>query len=97
MRPPAACALRVLRGMWYNANTMNERIEINPNVCHGSPVIRGTRVLVSQILGALSGGDTIEDVLEDYPSITSEDISAVFDFAGSLARFEDTPYNFAMA
>ncbi len=48
---------------------------------------------MSQILGALSGGDSIEDVLEDYPSITSEDISAVFDFAGSLARFEDTPYN----
>ena len=57
---------------------MNERIEINPNVCHGSPVIRGTRVLVSQILGALSGGDSVEAVLEDYPSITSEDISAVF-------------------
>ena len=52
---------------------------------------------MSQILGALSGGDSVETVLEDYPSITSEDISAVFDFAGSLARFEDTPYNFAMA
>ena len=89
--------LRALRGMCYNVIAMNERIEINPNVCHGSPVIRGMRVLVSQILGALSGGDSIETVLEDYPSITSEDISAVFDFAGSLARFEDTPYNFAMA
>ena len=83
--------------MWYNVLVMNERIEINPNICHGSPVIRGTRVLVSQILGALSGGDSIETVQEDYPSITSEDISAVFDFAGSLARFEDTPYNIAMA
>ena len=51
---------------------MNERIEINPNVCHGSPVIRGTRVLVSQILGALSGGDSVETVLEDYPSITAD-------------------------
>jgi len=56
---------------------MNERIEINPLVCHGSPVVRGTRILVSQILGALSGGDSINDVLEDYPSITSEDISAI--------------------
>ena len=42
-------------------------------------------------------GDSVEAVLEDYPSITSEDISAVFDFAGSLARVEDTPYNFALA
>jgi len=86
-------------GMWqspsqlcYNVGVMNERIEINPNVCHGSPVIRGTRVLVSQILGALSGGDSVNDVLADYPSITSEDVSAVFAFAGSLARFEDIPY-----
>ncbi len=69
-------------GIWYNIGEMNSRIEINPNICHGSPVIRGTRVTVSQILGALSGGDTIEMVLEDYPSISSEDIAAVFDFAG---------------
>jgi len=71
---------------------LNDRIEINPAVCHGKPVVRGTRILVSQILGALSGGDTIEDILADYPSITSEDISAVFSFAGSLAQFEDIPY-----
>ena len=71
---------------------LNDRIEINPAVCHGKPVVRGTRVLVSQILGALSGGDTIEDVLADYPSISSEDLSAVFAFAGRLAQFEDIPY-----
>ena len=71
---------------------MNDRIEINPRVCHGRPVVRGTRVMVSQILGALSGGDSIEDVLMDYPSLTSEDLSAVFAFAGSLASFEDVPY-----
>ena len=59
---------------------LNDRIEINPAVCHGKPVVRGTRVLVSQILGALSGGDSIEDVLADNPSISSEDLSAVFDF-----------------
>ncbi|MBR4354620.1 MAG: DUF433 domain-containing protein [Kiritimatiellae bacterium] len=71
---------------------MNERIEINPSVCHGKPVIRGTRVLVSQLLGALAGGDSVNDIMMDYPSITSEDISAVFAFAGSLASFEDMPY-----
>ena len=71
---------------------MNSRIEINPAICHGSPVIRGTRIMVSQVLGALSGGDTIEDVLADYPSLSAEDVLAVFDFAGSLARFEETPY-----
>jgi len=71
---------------------LNERIEINPDICHGKPVVRGTRVMVSQILGALAGGDSIDDVLEDYPSVTSEDLSAVFAFAGSLAQFEDMPY-----
>ena len=55
-----------------------DRIEINPAVCHGKPVVRGTRVMVSQVLGALSGGDSIEDVLVDYPSLSSEDLSAVF-------------------
>ncbi len=71
---------------------LNDRIEINPAICHGKPVVRGTRVMVSQILSALSGGDSIADVLADYPSITSKDLSAVFAFAGSLAQFEDMPY-----
>ncbi|MBN1900950.1 DUF433 domain-containing protein [Candidatus Sumerlaeota bacterium] len=71
---------------------MNERIEINPQICHGKPVFRGTRVLVSNILGALGSGDTIEQVLEDYPNITREDIQAAFAFAGELARFEESPY-----
>ena len=69
-----------------------ERIEVNPAVCHGRPVIRGTRVMVSQVLGALSAGDTVDDVLADYPSVTADDIRAVFAFAGSLAAFEDVPY-----
>ena len=55
---------------------MNDHIEINPLICHGNPVIRGTRVLVSQILGALAGGDSIDMVLEDYPSLSSEDVYA---------------------
>ena len=71
---------------------LNGRIEVNPEVCHGKPVVRGTRILVSQILGALAGGDSIEDVLMDYPSLSSEDLSAVFAFAGALSQFEDIPY-----
>ena len=52
---------------------MDSRLKIDPNVCHGKPVVRGTRVLVSSILGALGAGDSIEDILEDYPNITKED------------------------
>jgi uncharacterized protein (DUF433 family) len=71
---------------------MNERISINPNICHGKPVIRGTRVLVSNILGALAGGDTLEEVLEDYPNVTREDLLAALEFASQLSRFEEAPY-----
>ncbi len=71
---------------------MNNRIEINPLVCYGKPVIKGTRVMVSTILGSLAGGDTIEMILEDYPNIEREDISAAFAFASELSQFEDIPY-----
>jgi uncharacterized protein (DUF433 family) len=71
---------------------MHDRIAISPEVCHGKPVIRGTRVLVANILGALSGGDPIEDVLEDYPNITREDVLAALAFGGELSRFQETPY-----
>ena len=59
--------------------TLNDRIEVNPAICHGKPVVRGTRVLVSQILGALAGGDSIEDVLELRKSTSKgEDGGQVF-------------------
>ncbi len=64
---------------------MNARLSINPGVCHGKPVVRGTRVLVSTILGALSGGDSIAMVLEDYPSLCEEDIAAALEFACQIS------------
>jgi uncharacterized protein (DUF433 family) len=71
---------------------MHDRIDINPEICHGKPVIKGTRVLVANVLGALSGGDSIEVVLEDYPNIMREDILAALAFGGELSRFEESPY-----
>jgi uncharacterized protein (DUF433 family) len=59
---------------------MNDRILINPNVCHAKPVIKGTRVLVSIILGALFSGDSIEQVLEDYPNINRDDIFTALEY-----------------
>jgi uncharacterized protein (DUF433 family) len=76
---------------------MNDRISINPNVCHGKPVIKGTRVLVSIILGALAGGDTIDQILEDYPNITREDIFAALQFGSDLSNFETVDYETAAA
>ena len=71
---------------------MHERISINPRICHGKPVIRGTRVLVSTVLGALAGGDSVADVLEDYPNIAREDIDAALGFASELSNFQEAAY-----
>jgi uncharacterized protein (DUF433 family) len=71
---------------------MNERIQIEPRICHGKPVIRGTRVLVSTILGALSGGDSMEVVLEDYPGISKEDVAAALEFGGRLSDYQTSDY-----
>jgi uncharacterized protein (DUF433 family) len=71
---------------------MNSRLQIDPNICHGKPVIRGTRVLVSTILGALSGGDTMEQVLEDYPNIIREDVEAALEFASRLSDYQASAY-----
>jgi len=70
---------------------MTDRISITPNVCHGKPVIRGTRVLVSDILGALAANESIDDMLRGYPNITREDVVAALTFASELARFEELP------
>ncbi len=74
---------------------MDKRIQIKPNVCHGKPVIKGTRVLVSTILSALGAGDSIKKVLEDYPNITEKDVRAALKFGGELSDFEESSYDIA--
>ncbi len=68
------------------------KITIDPEICHGKPVITGTRILVGNILGALASGETIEDVLEDYPNLKKEDIYEALAFGGELCNFENLPY-----
>jgi uncharacterized protein (DUF433 family) len=70
---------------------MDNRIAIDPKVCHGQACIKGTRIPVHQILRMLASGDTIEDLLLEYPSVTREDILACFDYAASLAEEQVTP------
>ena len=71
---------------------MNSRISINPNVCHGKPVINGTRVLVTNILGSLAAGESVEKILSDYPNITKADISAALEIGSQLTNFETYSY-----
>lgn len=67
---------------------MNERITINPNICHGKPVIANTRVLVSNILADLADGQSFETIIKNYPNITEDDIKAALEFSSELAQFE---------
>jgi len=62
---------------------MYDRISIDPNVSHGQACIKGTRIPVHQIVLMLANGDTIDDLLKDYPSITREDILACLEYAGA--------------
>jgi uncharacterized protein (DUF433 family) len=66
---------------------MRDRIEINPNIMLGKPVIRGTRVPVELIVRKLAEGATEADLLDAYPRLTQEDIRAALAYAAdSLAH-----------
>jgi len=65
-----------------------DRITVDPNVCGGRPCIRGLRIRVKDILDLLAAGATREEVLEDYPYLESEDVTAALEFA---ARQSDHP------
>jgi uncharacterized protein (DUF433 family) len=51
-----------------------ERISIDPRICHGQACVKGTRIPVHQIVHMLANGDTVEDLLSEYPSLTREDV-----------------------
>lgn len=56
--------------------SLQERITVNPEICHGKPTIRSSRMLVATILELLSAGMTQEEILADYPGLEQEDILA---------------------
>jgi uncharacterized protein (DUF433 family) len=66
------------------------RIEINPKVMLGKPVIRGTRITVELILRKLSEGATEADLLDAHPRLTAEDIRAAMGYAADTLANEDT-------
>lgn len=71
--------------------TLHPRITIDPQVCHGKPTVKGTRILVSNILASMAAGESNKDILKSYPSLTENDIRAALDFASDLAQFKPLP------
>ena len=67
---------------------MNGRVIVDPKICHGKPVIRGTRVPVSVIVGSLAAGMTPADIEREY-DVTADDIRAALEFANSLVEREE--------
>jgi uncharacterized protein (DUF433 family) len=72
--------------------TMHERIEINPDVMGGKPVIRGTRVPVETVLRKLGAGMTTERIISDHPRLTSDDVRAAQTFAADYLADEVLVY-----
>lgn len=65
-----------------------QRVVIDPNICHGKPTIRGTRIMVSNILSLIRGGYTTPQILEYYPELTEEDVKAAIDYAAAVIEEE---------
>jgi uncharacterized protein (DUF433 family) len=70
-----------------------DRIMINPNISHGRPCIKGTRVWVSLIVDNFAAGSSEDEILKAYPSLTREDIHAALAFAAEMSRerYVDVP------
>lgn len=64
------------------------RIVIDPDICSGKPVIEGTRITAHTVLESVATGDSIEDVLEEYPSLTREDVLECVKFSSELMKHQ---------
>ncbi len=67
---------------------MNERVVIDPDIQHGKPVIWGTRVPITRIIGGLAGGMTKQEIMQEY-EVTAEDINAALNYASELIEAEE--------
>ena len=63
---------------------MNERIVVDPKICGGEPTVRGTRIPVSLVLQMLEGGDSIDDILRGYPSLSRRAVQTGIHFASEV-------------
>jgi uncharacterized protein (DUF433 family) len=65
-----------------------ERIVIDPDICNGQPIIRGTRITARTVLEFLAAGDSVDDVLEEYPTLQREDVLACIEMSAELLRHQ---------
>jgi uncharacterized protein (DUF433 family) len=63
---------------------MNQWIVSDPNICSGKPTIKGTRIMVKNILGMMAGGYTVEKIVSAYPELTQEMVMAALEYAAQV-------------
>ena len=64
-------------------------IEVDPKICHGKPVIKGTRIMVSNILSLFAGGYDIKKILEYYPELKEKEVKEAIEYAVSAIQEEE--------
>ena len=64
--------------------TLLDRITVNPEICHGSPTVRGLRYSVAMIMGLLASGMTTDELLADYPDLERDDVLASLEYAAKV-------------
>ena len=62
----------------------NDLIIVDPTICGGKPTIKGTRIMVKNVLGMVAGGYTVDRIIQEYPELTREGISAALKYAGDV-------------
>ena len=60
------------------------RIKVNAEICAGKPVIRGTRIMVRNLLGMIAGGYTVDRILAAYPDLTRDDVNEALEYAAKV-------------
>jgi len=63
-------------------------IIVDPEICHGKPIFKGTRILVSDIIELIAHGESIERILEEYPSLNKEMIKEALEYSARIIRGE---------
>jgi uncharacterized protein (DUF433 family) len=86
------CSFEAITMSGANSNLKNydERIMRDRGICGGEPVFKDTRVTLRTVLASLASGDSVEDILSDFPSLKAEDVQAAIAFAAASAE-EDLP------
>ena len=63
---------------------MNQYIQVDYQICAGKPVIRGTRIMVKNILGMVAGGYTIDQIVAAYPELTADEVRGTLEYAAEI-------------